>query len=71
MEMPFGSNQPYDLATVDVYADMKAYLAPWTDAYFKKVHPGKDADAMMKQTREASSLVKGDVRIIIDRLGWE
>jgi hypothetical protein len=71
LEMPFGSDQPYDLATVDVYADMKAYLAPWTDVYFKKVHPGKDADAMMKQTREASKLVKGDVRIILDRLGWE
>lgn len=70
LEFPFGAAQPYDLATIDVYADMKAYLAPWTDTYFKKVHPGKDADQLMKQTREASSLVKGDVRMTIDRLDW-
>lgn len=70
LEMPFGSAQPYDLATIDVYADMKAYLAPWTDSYFKKVHPGKDADQMMAQTREVSDLVKGDVRLMIDRLDW-
>ncbi len=71
LDLPFGTNQTYDLATVDVYADMKAFLAPWTDAYFKKIHPGKDADVLMKQTREASSLVKGEVRQVIDRLEWE
>lgn len=71
LDLPFGSAQPYDLATIDVYADMKSFLAPWTDEYFKKVHPGKDVDALIKQTREASTLVKGEVRQILDRLSWE
>lgn len=70
MEMPFGSSTSYDMATIDLYKDMKQLLAPWFEAYFKKVHPGKDVAELMKQTTDATDLVKGDVRIIIDRLDW-
>ncbi len=70
MEMPFGSSTSYDMATIDLYKDMKQFLAPWFEAYFKKVHPGKDVAELMKQTADATDLVKGDVRIIIDRLDW-
>ena len=70
LQMPFGSAQPYDMATVDVYTDMKQSLAPWFDAYFKKVHPGKDVAELMKQTGAATDLVKGEVRMVIDRLNW-
>jgi hypothetical protein len=70
LQMPFGSSQPYDMATIDVYTDMKQMLAPWFDAYFKKVHPGKNIDELMKQTDAATNLVKGEVRIIFDRLDW-
>ena len=70
MQMPFGSSQPYDMATVDVYTDMKQMLTPWFDTYFKKIHPGKNVDDLMKQTSAATDLVKGEVRIIIDKLAW-
>lgn len=70
LNFPFGSAQPYDMATVDVYADMKQMLAPWFDAYFKKVHPGKDVTELMNQTSAATDLVKGEVRVVIDRLSW-
>lgn len=71
LNMPFGSSQPYDMATIDVYTDMKQMLAPWFDAYFKKVHPGKNMDQLMKQTEDTTNLVKGEVRMIIDRLSWQ
>lgn len=70
LDMPFGSTMPYDMATVDVYTDMKQMLAPWFDTYFKKIHPGKNVDEMMKQTGDATDLVKGEVRMVIDRLNW-
>lgn len=49
---------------------MKQMLAPWFEEYFKKVHPGKNMDEMMKQTGDATDLVKGEVRMVIDRLSW-
>lgn len=70
MEFPFGDAMPYDMATIDVYKDMKAYLAPFVGDYFKKIHSGKDMADLMKQTAAATTLVKGDVRMIIDRLDW-
>ncbi len=71
LNMPFGSSQPFDMATIDVYTDMKQMLAPWFDAYFKKVHPGKDVNDLVKQTNAATDLVKGEIRMIIDRLSWQ
>jgi hypothetical protein len=58
------------MATIDVYSDMKQMLAPWFDQYFKKIHPGKNVDDLMKQTGDATNLVKGEVRMVIDRLEW-
>jgi len=70
INIPFGSAQPYDMLTVDMYTDMKQVVAPWFDTYFKKVHPGKNVDDLMKQTADATDLVKGEVRIVVDRLDW-
>ncbi len=70
LAQPFGSSLPYDMATIDVYTDMKQYTTPWFEDYFKKVHPGKNMDDLMKRTSDASSLVKGEVRVIVDRLDW-
>jgi hypothetical protein len=70
MQMPFGADMPYQDATVDLYADMTQYLAAWFDKYFAKVHPGKDMNALMKQTNEACTLLRGEVRMVIDRLDW-
>jgi hypothetical protein len=70
MQMPFGADMPYQDASVDLYADMTQYLAAWDPQYFAKVHPGKDMNAMMKQTNEATTLIRGEVRMVIDRLEW-
>lgn len=66
--LPFGANQAYHEVTVDVYKDMSQYMSDDTFApYFEKVHQGKDIDELMKQTRESSRLIKGEVRIILDK----
>ncbi len=70
MDLPFGSSQPYNSIAVDLYPDMKSYLAPWFDEYFKRIHPTKDVNDLMKQTTAATNLVKGEVRMVIDRLSW-
>ena len=70
LEAPFGSSMPYNSVAVDLYPDMKSYLANWFDEYFKKVHPTKDVTDLMKQTNAATNLVKGEVRMVIDRLEW-
>lgn len=70
LNTPFGSNMPYNSIAIDVYTDMKEYLAPWFDDYFKKVHPTKDVNELMKQTTENTNLVKGELRIVLDRLEW-
>jgi hypothetical protein len=70
LEFPGGSSLPYDMATIDVYTDMKQLLTPWFDAYFKKVHPGKDTTQLMKQTGDATDLVRTELRLVIDRLNW-
>ncbi len=70
LEAPFGSSMPYNSVAVDLYPDMKSYLANWFDEYFKKVHPTKNVDDLMKQTRENSNLFKGEVRMVVDRLSW-
>ncbi len=68
--LPFGSSLPYSSATVDAYTDMKQFLMPFPEDYFKKVHPNKDVNDLMKQTDEAANLVRGEVRFLVDRLAW-
>ncbi|MCB0573294.1 MAG: hypothetical protein KDC61_01860 [Saprospiraceae bacterium] len=68
LEFPFGADMPYHDATIDVYTDMKQLLAPWFEEIFAKVHAGKNIADLMKATREAARLVKGELRIDIDKL---
>lgn len=70
MEFPFGASMPYEQATVDAYTSTAQLLSPWFEDYFKKVHPGKNIDDLMKQTSAACTLVKGEVRMLVDRLSW-
>ena len=70
LEAPFGSSMAYNSVAVDLYPDMKSYLNNWSEDAFKKAHPTKDYNDLMKQTRENSNLVKGEVRMVLDRLGW-
>ena len=67
-EMPFGSTEPYELAAIDIYKDMKSYFTPWFNAYFKKIHPTKKVEDLMKQTNAVTDLVKADIRVRIDKL---
>ena len=71
LEFPFGAAMPYNMATIDFYTDMNAYLAGWFDTYFAKVHPGKDASELIRQTNAACSLDRGEVRMVLDRLDWK
>lgn len=70
LQAPFGSSMPYNSVAVDLYPDMKSYLNNWSEEAFKKAHPTKSYDDLMKQTRENSNLVKGEVRMVVDRLSW-
>ena len=71
MVMPFGASQPYSQASIDAYADMKQFLQPWTNDSIKKVHPDKTAAAIFKQTSDVCTIVKGEVRMLVDRLDWK
>lgn len=71
LELPFGAAMPYNMATVDFYTDMNAYLVGWFNEYFAKVHPGKDVNELIRQTNAASSLDRGEVRMVLDRLDWK
>ena len=37
-------------------------------ATFNKVHPGKDANKLMDSTWESATLIRGEVRMMIDRI---
>ena len=65
---PFGADQPYHEVTLDMYKDMTQYMADDSfKPYFEKVHAGKDMDELMEQTRASSRLIKGEVRMVIDK----
>jgi hypothetical protein len=68
LEFPFGSSMPYQEITVDVYKDMKQMFAPFFEDYMAKAHPGKSIPDLIKATNEATKLIKGEVRMRIDRL---
>ena len=67
MDLPFGSSMPYSIGTIDLYKDMKSYLKPWFDLYFKKVYPTKKMADLIKQS-DTSKLIKGEVRRVVDVL---
>jgi hypothetical protein len=71
LELPFGAEMPYNTATIDLYSNMKEFLTPWFDTYFAKVHPGKDVSKLIQQGNAVTTLDKGELRMIIDRLDWK
>lgn len=69
LELPFGASLPYNSMTVDLYSSMNKYLGANTMASdFTKVHAGQDANDLFKQTGDAATLTRGEVRYIIDQL---
>lgn len=68
MVFPYGANMPYHDATVDVYASVADYFADGLLDTFNKVHPGKDANKLINSTWESGTLIRGEVRMMIDRI---
>ncbi len=66
MVFPFGASMPYHDATVDIYKSMEDYMKDSPMPYFEKIHPGKDVNKLLKETSDASTMVKGEVRMALD-----
>lgn len=69
--LPWGANEPFHDVTVDLYESLESYLTNSSPMpYFEKVHAGKDIDKMLDQTKAAATLVKSEVRLILDTSRW-
>ena len=69
LRLPYGSDVGYHGMTVDVYEDMEQFLAQdGATPYFEQVHPGKDQDKLMAQTRATADLRRSDVLAIRERI---
>ena len=68
MVFPYGANMEYQDATVDVYSSVADYFADSMLDTFNKVHPGKDANKLMNSTWDTATLIRGEVRMMIDRI---
>ncbi|MFK8161432.1 MAG: hypothetical protein AB8H12_03130 [Lewinella sp.] len=69
--LPWGADESFHDVTVDLYESLANYLANRSPMpYFEKAHPGKDMDEMMEQTNAAATLVKSEVRLILDTSRW-
>lgn len=69
--LPWGANEPFHDVTVDLYESLASYLANRSPMpYFEKAHPGKDIGEMMDQSNTAATLVKSEVRLILDTSRW-
>ena len=68
MELPWGSDYPYDSGSVDGFGSAKEFLASGETmfAHFGKAHPGKDADKLLAETNANTDLVKSEIRKILD-----
>ena len=58
----------YQDATVDVYSSIADYFADGMMDIFNKVHPGKDANKLMDSTWDTATLIRGEVRMMVDRI---
>ena len=69
--LPWGANEPFHDVTVDLYESLESYLSNRSPMpYFEKAYPGKDITGMMEQTEAAATLVKSEVRLILDTSRW-
>jgi len=66
-EFPFGSQQNYDSATVDVYESIEQMMSPTLMKTLKEVHPDKKMEDIMKETAANSDLISGEIRMQLDR----
>lgn len=66
MVMPYGAAMPYHDATVDLYESMEEYLTQNPAPHARKVHAGKDLNNMLDRTGENATLVRGEIRQVVD-----
>ncbi len=68
MELPWGSDYPYDSGSIDGFRSVEEFLASGETmfSHFEKVHPGKDADKLMNETDANSNLIRSEIRKILD-----
>lgn len=65
--LPWGAAEPFHDVTVDLYKDLESCLKSSSPMpYFAKVHPGKDVAQLMEQTDAAATLLRSEVRLILD-----
>lgn len=70
--LPWGADEPFHGVTVDLYESLSSYLTNRNPmSYFEKAHPGKDIGEIMEQSKAASTLVKSEVRLILDTSNWK
>lgn len=65
-QFPLGEEEAYDAATVDSYDHFNHTLESHFDEIFPKVHPDKNKDAVLRETTDTRSLVKREVRLLVD-----
>lgn len=65
-QLPIGSEQAYDVATVDIYTSMEQLMTSSFIDFFETVHPGKDFEDLMGQTEEVANRLRAEIRVKID-----
>lgn len=68
LQLPWGSDYPYQSATVDFFHSTADYLNLQGTfmKHFEKVHPDMDVDEMMEKTNADCDLISSEVRQILD-----
>lgn len=67
--LPFGSNEEYEVSTTDIYKNMTQYMKTIDmETYMKKAHPNKTMSQITSEGRAISTLMKGEVRQLLDRV---
>ena len=65
MVLPYGANQPYQAATVDFY-DKWPDINSDTNDEWGKAHPGMDEDYIDRRIQQTRTLVKSEIRRLVD-----
>ncbi|MEM6878824.1 MAG: hypothetical protein AAF544_09715 [Bacteroidota bacterium] len=66
--LPYGNNEPYHSATVDVYESMSAYLNSSFLPVIEQMHTEAEMNAIFEDTEQAASLIRAEVRVELDRV---
>lgn len=68
LALPWGSDYPYDSATIDVYNTVAEHLSNNMLNHFEKAHSGKDLNKMMAETTANANLISSEIWKIQDNI---